>query len=65
MKTLLDNFERWMNDDNGPAIVRQMQALEQAANDENHPFTKFELTQVKAAVRIIWWTIQNERILNK
>lgn len=61
MKTILDNFERWVRADNGPAMAKQMRSLEQAVG---YQISKFELDQIKAAVRIIIWTVENERLIN-
>lgn len=51
MKTLLNNFERWIKYNNGPAIARQMSALSTAC--KNGIISQFELKQIKLAVLVM------------
>lgn len=60
MKTILDNFERWLIAGNGAAIARQMHSLECAVGKS---ISVFELQQIKLAFRILVMTIENEKLL--
>ncbi len=51
MKTILNNFQRWINSGNGLAMCRQMSALERAAMTGK--LSTSELNQIKLALLIM------------
>ncbi len=51
MKTILNNFQRWIDSGNGMAMAHQMSQLEIAC--KNGIISQFELNQIKLALVIM------------